>query len=391
MSSPVSAANPTITWPGSRVPVSSTRMSGLRVSASGSGSADPFLILLAAKARGPEVGDRRGHHHGVGALRRGEHRLAQLAGRTGPHHVHRGRVAQLRGVRGDQRHRRAALRRDPGERVALPARRAVAEEADGVEGLAGAARGDHHPPAGEVAGQRVGPLQQQPGQLGDLGGLGQAPGPGVAAGEPARGRLHDDRAAATQQRHVVPRGRVLPHLGVHRGHEQHRAAGREQRGGEQVVRAAVRGAGQQVRRRRGDDDEVGLLAELDVRDRRARRRTPRCARAARTAPRTWRRRRTAAPTPWAARGPRARSRSAAGAARTPCRRRCRRRPRAGPGAASRPRRPVRVDAPARYSAPSVCSSRPAWISRMAIDSGFSRGPGSTSGPTYSSRPSPSCE
>jgi hypothetical protein len=44
-----------------------------------------------------------------------------------------------------------------------------------------------------------------------------------------------------------------------------------------------------------------------------------------------------------------------------------------------------------YSPPSVCWSMPAWISRMAMDSGFSRGPGSTSGPTYSSRPSPSWE
>ena len=193
VSSPVSAANPTITWPGSRVPVSSTRMSGLRVRARGSGSADPFLILLAAKADGPEVGDRRRHDHGVGALRGREHRLPQLAGRTGAHHVHRGRVAQVRGVRGDERDRRTALRRDPGERVALPARRAVAEVADRVERLTGATRGHHHPPAREVAGQRVGPLQQQPGELGDLGGLGQAPRPGVTAGEPARGRLHDDR------------------------------------------------------------------------------------------------------------------------------------------------------------------------------------------------------
>ncbi len=45
-------------------------------------------------------------------------------------------------------------------------------------------------------------------------------------------------------------------------------------------------------------------------------------------------------------------------------------------------------APSCYS-PSVCSSRSAWISRIAIESGFSCSPGSTSGPTYSRMPSPS--
>ena len=170
-------------------------------------------------------------------------------------------------------------------------------------------------------------------------GSGSRPGPvSRPVSRPEAGSMTTD-AAVAQQRHVVPRGRVLPHLGVHRGREQHRAAGREQRGGQQVVGAAVRGAGQQVRRRRGDDHEVRLLAQLDVRHRRDVGEHPgvhglpgqRLERGGADE--------LAAPTPWAARGPRARSRSAAGAARTPCRRRCRRPPRAGPGAASRHRVP----------------------------------------------------
>ncbi len=156
-SSPVSAANPTITCPGSRAATSSTRMSGLVSSGSGGGSASPFLILLAAAVGGPEVGHRGGHHHGVGALHRGPHGVAQLQRGAGPHDLHRGRIAQLGGVRGDQRDLRAALRGHRGQRVALAARRAVAEEAHRVQRLPGAAGRHHHPPALEVPRQRARP------------------------------------------------------------------------------------------------------------------------------------------------------------------------------------------------------------------------------------------
>ena len=74
---------------------------------------------------------------------------------------------------------------DPRERVALAPGGPVAEEADGIERLAGAARGDDDAPALEIAGQRGGTFQQEAGQLGDLGRLRQPAGPGVLAGEAA--------------------------------------------------------------------------------------------------------------------------------------------------------------------------------------------------------------
>ncbi len=72
-------------------------------------------------------------------------------------------------------------------------------------------------------------------------------------------------AAAAQGRDVGRRGGVLPHLGVHRRRHHDRAAGGEQGVGEQVVGEAVGGPGQQVGGGRGDDDQVGLLADPDVR------------------------------------------------------------------------------------------------------------------------------
>ena len=126
----------------------------------------------------------------------------------------------------------------------------------------------------------------------DLGGLGQPALAGVGAGEPALGRLDDEGAARAQGRDVGPGGGVLPHLGVHRRREHHRAAGGEQRVGEQVVGQAVRGLGQQVgggRARRRPGRRSGRSARAAPR---ARRPTPRWRPACRTAPPRWARRRT---------------------------------------------------------------------------------------------------
>jgi len=52
---------------------------------------------------------------------------------------------------------------------------------------------------------------------------------------------------------------------VHSRGEHHRAARGQQDRGEQVVRAAGSGPGQQVGGGGGDEDQVGFLAEADVR------------------------------------------------------------------------------------------------------------------------------
>ena len=104
------------------------------------------------------------------------------------------------------------------------------------------------------------------GERGDVGRFGQPAGAGVGAGQPADRRRQHDRAAPAERGHVLLGGGVQPHLGVHGGREHHRARGGQQRRGEQVVGAAVRGAGQQVGGGRGDDDEVGALPDPHVRD-----------------------------------------------------------------------------------------------------------------------------
>ena len=174
--------------------------------------------------------------------------------------------------------------------------------------------------------------------------------------------------------------RVLPHLRVHRGREHHGTARGQQGRGEQIVGAAVRGSRHQVGGRRGDDDEIGVLAEAHMRHlrdvgedtrvhgvagQRLERRVPTNSSADSVGiTRTW----------WPA-SVNLRMTS------TPCRRRSRRRRRRRCAGAEPAviRVPVAGSAGAAHS-PSVCSSRSEWISRSAIESGFSCRPGSTSGP-----------
>ena len=192
------------------------------------------------------------------------------------HHVDTGRVDQPRGVPGDQRDLGAALRGDPGDRVALLARAAVADEAHRIDRLAGAAGGHQQLAAGQVVRQGVVALQQQLGQGGDLFGFGEPARAAVRAGEPPGGGFEHHGPAAAQRGHVVDGGRVLPHLGVHRRREQHRTSRGEQGRGQQIVGAAVHGPGQQVGGGGRDDDQVSLLAEGDMRNRGTSSKTPVC-------------------------------------------------------------------------------------------------------------------
>ena len=258
----------------------------------------PFFIFVVATWAGPEVGDGGGHHQNVGVGRVLGHRVAKLGGRTDVHHLDPGRVGQARGVAGDQRHLGTALGGHPGHRVALLAGTAVADEAHRVDRLAGAARGDQDLDAREVVRQRIRTRQQQLGEGGDLLGFGQPAGSGVGAGQPARRGFEHHRATLTQRGHVLAGGRVQPHLGVHGGREQHRTARGQQRGGQQIIGAAGDRAGQHIGGGRRHDHQVGLLADAHVRHLVDVVEDPGVHRDSPTAPRTWRRRRIAAPTRW---------------------------------------------------------------------------------------------
>ena len=122
------------------------------------------------------------------------HGVAHLQGRGHAHHLAPGRVVQG-DVRGHQGDLRAAGGGRPGQRVPLPPRRPVAEEADRVQFLPGAARRHHDPPAGQVGASPPAPRASTRSATANISaGSGSRPGPVSGAGEPADGGIEHHRA-----------------------------------------------------------------------------------------------------------------------------------------------------------------------------------------------------
>jgi hypothetical protein len=194
--------------------------------------------------------------YGRPKLRRRGHRDGAGAGHIGQCHIRRHHGDA--GAAGDG---------GPGDGVALPTAGGVPEETDRVEVLPGAAGTHQHPPTRQVRRHSRGTaVQHRPGQRRDLGRFGQPTGAGVRSGEPADRRFDDQRASFPQRRHVGPGGRVLPHFGVHRGDEDDRAPGGQQRRGEQVVGAPGGRPGHQVGGSGHDQDEVRRPTDPHMRD-----------------------------------------------------------------------------------------------------------------------------
>ena len=268
--SPVSAANPTTTWPGApRRPTSSARTSGCCSSATRRGPA-PVVVLLdlgAGSAPRAEVGDRGGHRPRRRRPRPPADRLPQLGGRarrarratpagSGSATLAATRVTSApRGRRG-----RGQRVRPAGRWTRLPRNRTGSSGSR----VPPARHHDVRPARSAAAPPR--PQDACTARRQIARGLGQPALAGVGAGEPPAGGLeHDARRAPAACATLACGGGVLPHLGVHRRGEHDRAAGGEQDVGEQVVGQAVGGPGQQVGGGRRDDDEVGLLADPHVR------------------------------------------------------------------------------------------------------------------------------
>ena len=95
--------------------------------------------------------------------------------------------------------------------------------------------------------------------------IGQSAGPGVGSGQPARVRFDHHGTAFTERRYVGLSSGVQPHLGVHRGSEDDGRASGQQDVGQQVVGTAARGSREQVSGRGRHVDQIGILAELDMR------------------------------------------------------------------------------------------------------------------------------
>ena len=222
---------------------------------------------------GPVVGHGGGHDHGVG-LRGGlaDRRLHLHGGTHLPDADLRGQVGQdiLAHVGGHQGDPGPCAGCGGGQGHPLAPAGAVAQEAYRVQGLARASRGDDDVAPPEVpsplgVGVTPGrPPEEVEGLGHDVLGLGQAPHAGVGAGQGPAGGVNDPQAATAQGGDVVHGGRVEPHLGVHGRGQDHRGGRGQDGGGEQVVGPPRRQAGQEVGAGRGDQDQLGPLADRHV-------------------------------------------------------------------------------------------------------------------------------
>ena len=199
-----------------------------------SGRPSAFLIFSSDLDR-PEVGDGCRHEDVVGAGCQVADGGGHLGSRFDGDHLDRRSVGCMPGRRRHAEHLGATGCRLGGEGVALLARRAVADVADGTDRLTGTAGGHQDGPTLEVAsatGKR--PLDG----LDDDHGFGESPGSDVATGEAPLVRTDDLDATGRQHLDVLLHRRLLPHLGVHGGADDHRRPGGEERGGQEVARAA---------------------------------------------------------------------------------------------------------------------------------------------------------
>ena len=217
------------------------------VGSSWSSSPSWRLSLPAATSRRAEVGRGGGHQQDVGGGELGRGGRGQLLGGLDVDAAHAGGLRQG-DVGGDQGHLGAAAGGGGGEGDAHAAAGAVADEADRVDRLAGAAGGDQHPQAvpGPLAARQ---RRLDPGQ--QALGVGQA----AAAVLAARGELalvgldHLDPALA-QGRQVRLGRRVGVHAVVHRRRHQARRRAGEEGGGQHRVGDAGGQLGDRVGRGR---------------------------------------------------------------------------------------------------------------------------------------------
>ena len=141
---PVSAAKPTIVWPSCGGPPRPARMSSVG-SRSSSSSRALAGDLARPMSRGPEVGRRRRHQQHVGGVELGRRarRRSSAAVSTSTRRTPGGAgSATLAATRVTSAPRRG---RALGQRQAHPAAGAIADEANRVDRLAGAARRDQDP------------------------------------------------------------------------------------------------------------------------------------------------------------------------------------------------------------------------------------------------------
>ena len=158
---------------------------------------------------------------------------------------------------GDQDDLGAAQHGLVGNGVAHLARAVVGQIADGIQGLLGGA--GRHDDLFSRQGLFTADFMLDP--LAEDRGLRQLAAACVAAGQVAAGRINDLKSVFAEQADIVPGDRVFQHGRIHgRGDQLFALCGQDD-GREHIVRDPVGHFGDDIRRGRGDQDQVRLFGD----------------------------------------------------------------------------------------------------------------------------------
>jgi hypothetical protein len=214
---------------------------------------------------GTKVRDGGRHDDDVGVDRRARQSLLKLGRGPDVDAVLDAERRRGRARPREQRHDGSARRGRRRRREAHLSRRAVAQKSHGVDRLLRRPRGDDDAPPDEIAGREDARRGEE-----DLLRLHEAPRADPPARERAAVRSDGVKpprpVGAEQPAEVGLCERVLPHVDVHGGREQHGRARREHDGREQIIGQARGEPRDGVRRRGRDDHEVRVVREADVPD-----------------------------------------------------------------------------------------------------------------------------
>ncbi len=138
---------------------------------------------------------------------------------------------------------------------------AVADEAHRIDRFVGRTRGHQR----SLARQRARLAEEALDGGDDIHHLGQAAVPHLAAGEIAGAGADLQHAAASQRGDIGLGGGMGPHLQIHRGGDQDRLVGGEQRGRGEIVGQAMRHLGQQIGGGGRHHHQIGVARQIDMR------------------------------------------------------------------------------------------------------------------------------
>src|SRR6185312_15129181 len=200
-------------------------------------------------------------HHRRGIEMR-EHRIAHFGGGANRNHLSAGHRRQAYGT-AHENHARPTIDSRLGDGIAHPPTRSIGKKAHGIQRFLGGPRGDEYGLAFEIARGRT---QRALNRGDNIFHFGQSSGAQRAAGQKAIIGIDDGVPALSESSNIGLYRRMLPHIAVHGGRQNHRPAKCQIHRGKEIVRQPERELADDVRGGRRNEQKIVLTGHPDVLD-----------------------------------------------------------------------------------------------------------------------------